>query len=156
MFSQSGSVRQIRMYHDGEVVYSRAVSLIDSIKFVWSAGSGSGDITGGDVDTTKQLYVGVVAFNQNVRQMAITSDMEAVKSFINEQTNDKDFTAFAYSVSKGNSQFDAADLPAFNNLFMLNFSDGTDNYSNMKWGEEGRMVNQVMYMILLVMTFYNA
>ena len=140
MFAQS-NVRKMNLIYDGQVVYSRAVSLIDSIKFVWSDGSGSGDdITGGEVDPSKQLYVGVVAFNRDVRQMAITSDMEAVKAFINEQTNDKDFTAFAYSVSQGNKQFDAAGLPEFDNIFMLNFSDGTDNYSNMKWGEEGRMV----------------
>ena len=140
MFAQS-NVRKMNLIYDGQVVYSRAVSLIDSIKFVWSDGSGSDDdITGGEVDPTKQLYVGVVAFNRDVRQMAITSDMEAVKAFINEQTNDKDFTAFAYSVSQGNKQFDAAGLPEFDNIFMLNFSDGTDNYSNMKWGEEGRNV----------------
>ena len=140
MFAQ-GNVRKMNLIYDGQVVYSRAVSLIDSIKFVWSDGSGSGDdITGGEVDPSKQLYVGVVAFNRDVRQMAITSDMEAVKAFINEQTNDKDFTAFAYSVSQGNKQFDAAGLPEFDNIFMLNFSDGTDNYSNMKWGEEGRNV----------------
>ena len=140
MFAQS-NVRKMNLIYDGQVVYSRAVSLIDSIKFVWSDGSGNGDdITGGEVDPTKQLYVGVVAFNRDVRQMAITSDMEAVKAFINEQTNDKDFTAFAYSVSQGNKQFDAAGLPEFDNIFMLNFSDGTDNYSNMKWGEEGRNV----------------
>ena len=140
MFAQS-NVRKMNLIYDGQVVYSRAVSLIDSIKFVWSDGSGSGDdITGGEVDPTKQLYVGVVAFNRDVRQMAITSDMETVKAFINEQTNDKDFTAFAYSVSQGNKQFDAAGLPEFDNIFMLNFSDGTDNYSNMKWGEEGRNV----------------
>ena len=141
MFAQ-GSVRKMNLIYDGQVVYSRAVSLIDSIKFVWSDGSGNGDdITGGEVDPSKQLYIGVVAFNRDVRQMAITSDMEAVKAFINEQTNDKDFTAFAYSVSQGNKQFDAASLPEFDNIFMLNFSDGTDNYSNMKWGEEGRIVN---------------
>ena len=140
MFAQS-NVRKMNLIYDGQVVYSRAVSLIDSIKFVWSDGSGNGDdITGGEVDPNKQLYVGVVAFNKDVRQMAITSDMEAVKTFINEQNNDKDFTAFAYSVSKGNLQFDAAGLPEFDNIFMLNFSDGTDNYSNMAWGEEGRMV----------------
>lgn len=140
MFAQS-NVRKMNLIYDGQVVYSRAVSLIDSIKFVWSDGSGSGDdITGGEVDSSKQLYVGVVAFNRDVRQMAITSDMDAVKAFINEQTNDKDFTAFAYSVSQGNKQFDAAGLPEFDNIFMLNFSDGTDNYSNMKWGEEGRNV----------------
>ena len=135
-----GSVRKMNLIYDGQVVYSRAVSLIDSIKFVWSDGSGNGDINSGEVDPSKQLYIGVVAFNRDVRQMAITSDMEAVKAFINEQTNDKDFTAFAYSVSQGNKQFDAASLPEFDNIFMLNFSDGTDNYSNMKWGEEGRMV----------------
>ena len=141
IFAQS-NVRKMNLIYDGQVVYSRAVSLIDSIKFVWSDGSGSDDdITGGEVDPSKQLYVGAVAFNQNVRQMAITSDMDAVKAFINEQTNDKDFTAFAYSVSQGNKQFDAAGLPEFDNIFMLNFSDGTDNYSNMKWGEEGRIVN---------------
>ena len=139
MFAQS-NVRKMNLIYDGQVVYSRAVSLIDSIKFVWSDGSGNGDINGGEVDPSKQLYIGVVAFNRDVRQMAITSDMETVKAFINEQTNDKDFTAFAYSVSQGNKQFDAAGLPEFDNIFMLNFSDGTDNYSNMKWGEEGRMV----------------
>ena len=140
MFAQ-GSVRKMNLIYNNQVVYSRNVSLIDSIKFVWSDGSGSGDdITGGEVDPNKQLYVGVVAFNKDVRQMSITSDMEAVKTFINEQNNDKDFTAFAYSVSKGNLQFDAAGLPEFDNIFMLNFSDGTDNYSNMAWGEEGRMV----------------
>ena len=140
MFAQS-NVRKMNLIYDGQVVYSRAVSLIDSIKFVWSDGSNNGDdITGGEVDPSKQLYVGVVAFNKDVHQMSISSDMEAVKTFINAQNNDKDFTAFAYSVSKGNLQFDAADLPKFDNIFMLNFSDGTDNYSNMKWGEEGRMV----------------
>ena len=143
MFAQS-NVRKMNLIYDGQVVYSRAVSLIDSIKFVWSDGSGSGDdITGGEVDPSKQLYVGVVAFNQSVRQMAITSDMEAVKAFISEQTNDKDATPFAYSVSLGNKMFDAAGLPEFDKIFMLNFSDGTDNGSSDKWDtEEGRFVPQ--------------
>ena len=141
MFAQSEAVRKMNLVYDGQVVYSRSVSLIDSIKFVWEE-TGDDVIGGGEVDGTKQLYVGVVAFNQNVRQMPITSDVEAVKAFINEQTNDKDFTSFAYSVSKGNQMFDAEALPAFDKIFMLNFSDGTDNYSNMKWGEEGRMVSQ--------------
>lgn len=141
MFSQSEAIRKMNLVYDGQIVYSRSVSLIDSIKFVWEE-TGDDVIGGGEVDSTKQLYVGVVAFNQNVRQMPITSDVEAVKTFINEQTNDKDFTSFAYSVSKGNQMFDAESLPTFDKIFMLNFSDGTDNYSNMKWGEEGRMVSQ--------------
>ena len=141
MFAQSEAVRKMRLIYDGEVVYSRAISLIDSIKFVLEE-TEDDVIGGGEVDSTKQLYVGVVAFNQSVRQMSITSDVDAVKAFINEQTNDKDFTSFAYSVSKGNQMFDAETLPTFDKIFMLNFSDGTDNYSNMKWGEEGRMVAQ--------------
>ena len=141
MFAQSESVRKMNLVYDGQVVYSRSVSLIDSIKFVLEE-NGDGVIGDGEVDTTKQLYVGVVAFNQSVRQMPITSDIDAVKTFINKQTNDKDFTSFAYSVSKGNQMFDAETLPTFDKIFMLNFSDGTDNYSNMKWGEEGRVVAQ--------------
>ena len=140
MYAQSESVRKLHLMYNGDVVYSRNVSLIDSIKFVLSDAENGDDVTGGDVNPSKQLYVGVVAFNQNVRQMAITSEIDKVKNFINQQTNDKDFTAFAYSVSKGNMQFDATNLPTFDKIFMLNFSDGTDNYSNMKWGEEGRMV----------------
>lgn len=89
---------------------------------------------------SKELYIGVVAFNQGVRELALTKDLGKAKSFINDQKNDKDFTSFAYAVSKGNMQFDASELPTFDNIFMLNFSDGTDNYSNMKWGEEGRIV----------------
>lgn len=89
---------------------------------------------------SKELYIGVVAFNQGVRELALTKDLRKAKSFINDQKNDKDFTSFAYAVSTGNMQFDAAKLPTFDNIFMLNFSDGTDNYSNMKWGEEGRIV----------------
>ena len=141
MFAQGEAVRKMRVVYDGEVVYSRAISLIDSVKFVLEETEDE-VIGGGEVDSSKQLYVGVVAFNQSVRQMNITSDIEAVKTFINEQTNDKDFTSFAYSVSKGNQMFDAETLPTFDKIFMLNFSDGTDNYSNMKWGEEGRMVAQ--------------
>ena len=57
MFAQ-GSVRKMNLIYDGQVVYSRAVSLIDSIKFVWSDGSGNGDINGGEVDPSKQLYKG--------------------------------------------------------------------------------------------------
>ena len=91
-------------------------------------------------NASKELYIGVVAFNQGVRELALTKDLGKAKSFINDQKNDKDFTSFAYAVSKGNMQFDAAELPTFDNIFMLNFSDGTDNYSNMKWGEEGRIV----------------
>ena len=86
------------------------------------------------------LYIGVVAFNQDVRELALTNNLKKVKSFITNQQNDKDFTSFAYAVSKGNLQFDANGLPNFDNIFMLNFSDGTDNYSNMKWGDEGRIV----------------
>ncbi len=143
MFAQT-NVRKMNLIYDGQVVYSRYVSLIDSIKFVLDENAGSGDdITGGEVDPSKQLYVGVVAFNQSVRQMAITSDMEAVKAFISEQTNDKDATPFAYSVSLGNKMFDAAGLPEFDKIFMLNFSDGTDNGSSDKWDtEEGRFVPQ--------------
>lgn len=58
IFAQS-NVRKMNLIYDGQVVYSRAVSLIDSIKFVWSDGSGGGDdITGG----TQTFTVNGVSF----------------------------------------------------------------------------------------------
>lgn len=141
MFAQGEAVRKMRVVYDGEVLFSRNVAMIDSVKFVWSDLSDGDDIVGeGGIDSTKQLYVGVVAFNRDILQMPITSDVEAVKTFINEQNNDKDATAFAYAVSKGNLLFDNEALPVLDNIFMLSFSDGTDNYSQMRWGEEGRIM----------------
>lgn len=141
IFAQSESVRNLRLFYDGQVIFSRNVAFLDSMHFAWSEDTNRGDdITGGDLDTTTQLYVGVVAFNKDILQMPITSDIEMVKTFINEQNNDKDATAFAYAVSKGNLLLDNESLPVLDNIFMLSFSDGTDNYSQMKWGEEGRIM----------------
>ncbi|MBR3871461.1 MAG: InlB B-repeat-containing protein [Paludibacteraceae bacterium] len=139
--AQNTADRTLQLYYGGEIIYSRAISLLDSLNFKIKTNldkdeDGSESITDGE----DPIYIGVIGFHQIVNQFAISNDLEKAKSFIRSQNNDKDFTAFAYSVSKGNSMFDAPDLPEFDKIFMLNFSDGTDNYSNMKWGEEGRMV----------------
>ena len=139
--AQNTADRTLQLYYGGEIIYSRAISLIDSLNFKIKTNldedeDGSESITDGE----DPIYIGVIGFHQIVNQFAISNDLEKAKSFIRSQNNDKDFTAFAYSVSKGNSMFDAPNLPEFDKIFMLNFSDGTDNYSNMKWGEEGRMV----------------
>lgn len=137
VYAQEQTTRTMRVFYDGSIIYQRNTLLVDSINFLVDDGEVGGGQTSND---TSQIYVGVVAFNQYVNQFPITNDLEAAKSFINAQVNDKDATAFAYSVSKGNQMFDAPDLPEFDKIFMLNFSDGTDNYSNMMWGGEGRMV----------------
>ena len=96
MFAQS-NVRKMNLIYDGQVVYSRAVSLIDSIKFVWSDGSGN-DITGGEVDPNKQLYVGVVAFNKDVRQMSIDAYNDACRPGNPRQTSVEDIEALYRSL----------------------------------------------------------
>lgn len=137
VFAQEQATRMMRVFYDGNIIYQRNALLVDSINFFVDNGETGEEQTTND---SSQIYVGVVAFNQYVNQFPITNDLDAAKSFINAQVNDKNFTAFAYSVSKGNQMFDAADLPEFDKIFMLNFSDGTDNYSDRMWGEEGRMV----------------
>ena len=144
MFAQSEAVRQLRLFYDGRVIFTRDVNLVDSMNFAWHKGTG-GNIEVGEMDSTKHLYVGVVAFNRDVRQMPITSNVDSVKAFINAQTNDYNQTAFAYSVSKGNMLFDAPNLPKVDKIFMLNFTDGFDNWSNRLWGDEGRQVGQAVY-----------
>ena len=91
----------------------------------------------------EQLYVGVVAFNQRVFLKPITSDVAVVKTFINEQINDKDQTSIAYAASRGNQLFEANDLPKFDKVYMLNFTDGFDNFSSRLWRDSiGRVVNK--------------
>ncbi len=140
-FGQTQGTRKLRAWQDGAIVWQYDASLVDSLNFFIDTEQG-GNTGGGTIDDTKQIYVGVVAFNKAVNQLPITSELAIAKTFITNQTNDQDFTAFAYSVSKGDKMFDAAGLPEFDKIFMLNFSDGTDNYSNMLWGMEGRMVSQ--------------
>ncbi len=145
-FAQTQGTRKLRAWHDGMIIWQMDAALVDSLNFFIDTNNGSegDDNTGsGDVaNDSAQIFVGVVAFNKAVNQLSITSDVESAKTFITSQTNDQDFTAFAYSVSKGSQLFSAEELPAFDKVFMLNFSDGTDNYSNMLWGMEGRMVKQ--------------
>ncbi len=140
-FAQTQSTRKMRVWSDGSVVYQRDAMTVDSINFFVDNGeSGDNGGSGDFANDTNQIYAGVVAFNRFVNQLPISSDLESVKSFITAQTNNQDQTAFAYSVSKGNLMFDADGLPEFDKIFMLNFSDGTDNYSNKLWGDEGRKV----------------
>ncbi len=147
-FAQTQNTRTMRVFHNGNIVYQRDALQVDSINFFVSNGNTGNNGNGnngnnGDntaVNDSNQIYIGVVAFNRFVNQLPITPNLESVKSFITTQSNDQDHTAFAYSVSKGNLMFDATGLPEFDKIFMLNFSDGTDNYSNSLWGSEGRRV----------------
>ena len=141
VMAQSNVDRTLQLYYGGEIIYSRALSLLDSLNFKVKTNLEDDDNNFENAtDGEDPIYIGVIGFHQIVNQFAISNNLEEAKSFIRSQNNDKDFTAFAYSVSKGNIMFDAPNLPEFDKIFMLNFSDGTDNYSNMKWGEEGRMV----------------
>ncbi len=142
-FAQTQGTRKFRAWYDDVIIWQCDAALIDSLNFfidTQSGTDGDNNTGSGSAEEKAQIYVGVVAFNKSVSQMPITKEVEKAKTFIRERTNDQDFTAFAYSVSQGNKLFDAEGLPAFDKIFMLNFSDGVDNYSNMLWGMEGRMV----------------
>ena len=141
-FAQSEQVCNLRVFNNGEVMYLRDINMIDSLNFAMVVPEELGEV---DIDSTKQLYIGVVAFNQSVHQLPITSNVDSAKAFINLQTNDKDQTAFAYSVSKGSHLFANTALPTFDKVYMLNFTDGFDNYSNRLYNDEGRQVGQMVY-----------
>ena len=138
--AQEEKTRTMQVFYNGKMIYTRNVAYVDSINFLLEnkhEGEGSGEGQEGD---SAQIYVGVVAFNKDTEQLPITSNLDNARMFINGLVNDMNFTSFAYAVSEGNKLFDAEGLPQFDKIFMLNFSDGTDNYSNRKWGDEGRMV----------------
>ena len=138
--AQEQASRTMRVFYGGQVVYMRDVAQMDSINFLLNGGDEENDPNTGGSKDSSSIWVGVVAFNMDVNQLPITNNLEAAKTFIDLRDNNEDFTAFAYAVSRGNLMFDAEGLPEFDKIFMLNFSDGTDNYSNSKWGQEGRRV----------------
>lgn len=140
--AQEENTRTMQVFYNGKMIYTRNVAYVDSINFLLEnkhEGEGSGE---GQESDSAQIYVGVVAFNKDTEQLPITSNLDNARMFINGLVNDMNFTSFAYAVSEGNKLFDAEGLPQFDKIFMLNFSDGTDNYSSTQWWYDGRTVSQ--------------
>ncbi|GHT03594.1 hypothetical protein AGMMS49525_08930 [Bacteroidia bacterium] len=86
-----------------------------------------------------QVYVGVVAFNSTVSTFPISNDLDAAKSFILSKNNDVDRTALCYAVSKSVTLFNADNLPAFDKIFVVSFTDGIDNGSSSLYSVDGRV-----------------
>ena len=142
--AQSTADRTLQLYYGGEIIYSRALSQLDSLNFIGKLnGDEEGD--GSTIDEEDQIYIGVVGFHKDIFPYEITNNLEGAKDFIQNLDNDFDKTTFAYSVSRGNKMFDTPGLPEFDKIFMLNFSDGTDNGSSSMWlTNNGRRVNQAL------------
>lgn len=91
-------------------------------------------------ETSDKVYVGVVAFNNQTSEFALSNNLGGAKSFINSKNNDVDSTALCYAVSKATTFFNSSDLPTLDNIFVVSFTDGVDNYSSnlysgVGWGE---------------------
>ena len=89
VFAQSNSEIKINLIYNGEVVYSRALSEIDSIKFVWSEDSSLGNITEGK-DTTQTFTVNGVSFTMigvegGTFTMGATSEQGTIDPWDNER-----------------------------------------------------------------------
>ncbi|MDR1739577.1 MAG: SUMF1/EgtB/PvdO family nonheme iron enzyme [Bacteroidales bacterium] len=127
------SQRTMYIYSGGSVAQSMSVSAIDSIKFVENHTPPPQHN-----DSNDKVYLGIIAFDRFIRPFPITNDLEASKEFILSQTNTVDATVVCYAASKGAMMFDVETLPDFDKIFMLTFTDGTDNYSQQLWLDEGR------------------
>jgi formylglycine-generating enzyme required for sulfatase activity len=92
--------------------------------------------------SNKQVYVGVVAFNSDVSVFPISNDMVAATDFISGKTNDIDRTALCYAISKSVTLFDAQNLPSFDKIFVVSFTDGIDNGSSSLYVRDGRQITQ--------------
>jgi uncharacterized repeat protein (TIGR02543 family) len=82
------------------------------------------------VEISERVYAGVVAFNATTIEYALSNNLGKAKIFIHDKDNDVDSTALCYAVSKAATLFGAADLPPLDNLFIVSFTDGNDNFSS--------------------------
>lgn len=91
---------------------------------------------------SNNVYVGVVAFNDNISTYNISNELGKVQEFINTQTNDVDRTKLCYAVSKSTTLFSANNLPSFDKIFIVSFTDGFDNGSSSAYTNEGETIAQ--------------
>ena len=133
--------RAMRVFYNGEIVRSLDASKIDSMNLHFTEVTENDTLNGDNTESSAQLYMGLVAFSQTVQTLPITSDLDLIKTTINGLTNEENQTAFTYAISEGNKLFDKKELPEFDKIFMLNFTDGFDNWSTRLWRDNyGRVV----------------
>ena len=133
--------RAMRVFYNGEIVRSLDASKIDSMNLHFTEVTENDTLNGDNTESSAQLYMGLVAFSQTVQTLPITSDLDLIKTTINGLTNEENQTAFTYAISEGNKLFDKKELPDFDKIFMLNFTDGFDNWSTRLWRDNyGRVV----------------
>jgi hypothetical protein len=101
-----------------------------------------GSNTGGGDETSDNVYVGVVAFNDSITTSEISNDLGKAKSFITSKTNNVDKTALCYAVSKAIPLFDKAGLPSFDYKYIVTFTDGADNGSSSLYVTDGQAITQ--------------
>jgi len=101
-----------------------------------SSGGGNG---GG---ASSNVYIGVVTFNDTIATSNISNNLSTAKTFINNSTNNVDATALCYAVSKAVTMFALEGLPAFDNTFIVTFTDGADNRSSSLYIADGKSVTQ--------------
>ena len=109
--------------------------------FTVGSGTGGGG-GGGGGDTSSNVYVGVVTFNSTINTSNISNNLGTAKTFISNSTNNVDATALCYAVSKAVTMFALEGLPAFDNTFIVTFTDGADNRSSSLYVADGKSVTQ--------------
>jgi hypothetical protein len=88
----------------------------------------------------ESIYAGVVGFNRDLYVKGLSNYLTEMEKFI-ENLNSKEpagsSTALCYAVSKGADLFNERNLPVFDKIFLVSFTDGIDNYSSTSWLNEG-------------------
>ena len=79
------------------------------------------------------VWIDVVAFNQKVTNVGLTTDLRAVRDFVNKQRNDTehaDGTALCAAVSRAVEELTKFDKAELDDAFIITFTDGDDNFSS--------------------------
>ena len=102
MYAQSESVRKLHLMYNGDVVYSRNVSLIDSIKFVLSDAENGDDVpgttAGAQTFTVNGVSFKMVAVEGGTFTMGATSEQGSDASSIESPTHK--VTLSSYSIGE--------------------------------------------------------
>ena len=156
VMAQATNDRTLRLYYGGEVIFSRALSLLDSLNFKINKVEEdddkpiSPDLSKCDVNYSESgLYLGIIGFNTELNEKSIglltTQTVNSYKKFVNDFSVNK-ATVLYYAEENALNRLTSASFPSdLMSASIVTFTDGLDKGS-LAFNEYYENMGSVQYL----------
>ena len=156
VMAQATNDRTLRLYYGGEVIFSRTLSLLDSLNFKINKVEEdddkpiSPDLSKCDVNYSESgLYLGIIGFNTELNEKSIglltTQTVNSYKKFVNDFSVNK-ATVLYYAEENALNRLTSASFPSdLMSASIVTFTDGLDKGS-LAFNEYYENMGSVQYL----------